>query len=666
MALRDKNHASVIIWSLGNESGYGSNHDAAAGWLRSFDPSRPLHYEGACRPDWGQGRHPLDSAGRGKAVTDIVSTMYPTVAFLEEWDRSTEDDRPFIMCEFSHAMGNSNGSLSDYWALVESGRGLQGGFIWEWMDHGLLVGKGGADTPTSLFEPGPNAAASDAAGRVTPGAGKAWRYGGDFGDAPADLDFIADGLVFPDRSLKPAMAECAFLFRPIRAYADLPADYYVRVERHGGSPSADLAPKWGTVFIENRFDFSDLGGIALSWSIVSGDPSRAERDGVVARGKAKLPPIKSGEIERVDLGLPTSGPAGEALRRALTDGECVLTLEFSLSKATAWAPAGHVVAINQVPLSPAPSRIEFPRIAAGGKTETAKKSHVPRFDADGFLSSLTSATGTELLSSPLVPCLFRAPTQNDGLKNFMSYRGKPDFSFYYTDKAMYGWLDAGLDDLRFKLESTEGSAGDAEYRTVHRVSTRAKVTVGRFIQRWTLDAGGLAAEFVFDLEPSLPELPRVGVVCSLVASLDSARWFGLGPHETYADRKAGSRLGVWEADLAGLSVPYIVPQENGNRHSVRWAEFAPVGGGRAAAPALRVAGDAPFDFTLTPYTDRELWEAKHWDRLPSFAVAASRGSVLHLDAVQRGVGTATCGPDTLERFRLRPGVYRFALRFVSL
>ncbi|HRY73688.1 MAG TPA: glycoside hydrolase family 2 TIM barrel-domain containing protein, partial [Spirochaetia bacterium] len=250
MALRDKNHASVIVWSLGNESGYGPNHDAAAAWLRSFDPTRPLHYEGACRPDWGQGPHPLDTAGRGRAATDIVSPMYPSVAYLEEWDRLGADDRPFIMCEFSHAMGNSNGGLSDYWELVERSRSLQGGFVWELMDHGLLVGEGGADLPSSLVPAGPNAAPSG-----SPAGGKAWRYGGDFGDSPSDLDFIADGLLFPDRGPKPAMAECAHLFRPVRAYASLPESLRVRAVRNSSPPPASSGARLGRVFVENRFDF---------------------------------------------------------------------------------------------------------------------------------------------------------------------------------------------------------------------------------------------------------------------------------------------------------------------------------------------------------------------------------------------------------------------------
>lgn len=650
MALRDKNHASVIVWSLGNESGYGPNHDAAAGWLRNFDPTRPLHYEGACRPDWGQGSHPLGSAGRGKPATDIVSTMYPTVAFLEEWDRTTDDDRPFIMCEFSHAMGNSNGSLSDYWALVEGGRGLQGGFIWEWADHGILVGPAGADTPSSSVPPGPNAAEA--------GPGKAWRYGGDFGDAPADLDFIADGLVFPDRSLKPAMAECAFLFRPVRAYAALPAVRHVRSSGAAGSPPASAGAEWGRVFVENRRDFADLSDLVLSWKIVSGDPRRTEADGAVLRGTAALPRIAPGGIEPVELGLPSVGAAAETLRAALREGKCVLDLEFALASETFWAPAGHVVSREQLPLSPAPARLEFSR----EDSEDAPRSLTPRFGAGGFLESLRTASGTEFLAEPLVPWLFRAPTQNDGLKNFMSYRGKPDFSFYYTGKAMYGWLDAGLDAPSYQLVSSGGSLDSGGLLTEHLVRGSRGAALGRFGQRWSKDGdGGLRAEFLFDLEPDLCELPRVGLVCRLAPGLETARWFGLGPHEAYSDRRAGARLGRWSSDVAGLQVPYIVPQENGNRHGTRWARF-----GGSSGESLAVAGGAPFDFTLSAYTDAELWAARHWDRLSAFNQALSRGAVLHLDAVQRGVGTATCGPDTLERYRIRSGVYRMSLRFESV
>ena len=149
MVERDKNHPSVILWSLGNESGYGPNHDAAAGWVRARDPSRPLHYEGAIRRDWSGGR----------AATDIVCPMYPEIDAIEAHARRDDDPRPIILCEYSHAMGNSNGGLADYFAAFDRHPALQGGFVWEWIDHGIRQ--------------------VDRRGR------EYWAYGGDFGDDAA-------------------------------------------------------------------------------------------------------------------------------------------------------------------------------------------------------------------------------------------------------------------------------------------------------------------------------------------------------------------------------------------------------------------------------------------------------------------------------------------------
>jgi beta-galactosidase len=171
MVLRDRNHPSIIAWSLGNESGHGSNHEAAAAWVRRTDPSRPLHYEGAIRFDWTAGA----------SVTDIVCPMYPSVAALVAHATSGRQRGPLIMCEYSHAMGNSNGTLAEYWDAIEATPGLQGGFIWEWRDHGLVQ-------------------------RLPDGTTR-HAYGGDFGDTPNDGVFCIDGITFPDRSPKPGMSE---------------------------------------------------------------------------------------------------------------------------------------------------------------------------------------------------------------------------------------------------------------------------------------------------------------------------------------------------------------------------------------------------------------------------------------------------------------------------
>ncbi|MDX6313922.1 MAG: beta-galactosidase, partial [Streptomyces sp.] len=193
MAQRDKNHPSVVIWSLGNESDYGANHDAAAGWLRRYDPTRPVQYEGAIKDDDGRWED------RPQTASDIICPMYASI----EQITARPHTKPLILCEYSHAMGNSNGTLAEYWQAIESTPGLQGGFIWEFWDHGILQRTDGeaAGRPAGPGAP-PHAYA---AGVTAPGY--RWAYGGDFGDEPNDGNFCADGLVLPDRTPKPVLAE---------------------------------------------------------------------------------------------------------------------------------------------------------------------------------------------------------------------------------------------------------------------------------------------------------------------------------------------------------------------------------------------------------------------------------------------------------------------------
>jgi beta-galactosidase len=234
MVERDKNHPSVILWSLGNESGYGPNHDAAAGWVRAADPSRPLHYEGAIHRDWAGGRR----------ATDVVCPMYADVDAIEAWAaRATDDPRPLILCEFSHAMGNSNGGLADYYAAFDRHGPLQGGFVWEWIDHGIRR--------------------ADERGR------EYWAYGGDFGERRHDANFCADGLVWPDRTPHPALHELKYLAAPVRVEA--------------------LDAAAGRFRIHNRNDFVDLSHLRGSWE-----------------GGA-LPPLAAAPGESEDVALDVSG-----------------------------------------------------------------------------------------------------------------------------------------------------------------------------------------------------------------------------------------------------------------------------------------------------------------------------------------------------------------------
>lgn len=251
MVQRDKNHACVIFWSLGNESGHGANHEAAAAWVRRYDPTRPLHYEGAI----------MFGFDRGDTVTDVVCPMYPTIDAIVAWADAPRagDERPLIMCEFSHAMGNSNGSLADYWKAIETHHGLQGGFIWEWWDHGLR--------------------------QTLPDGTVRSAYGGDFGEHPHDDNFCIDGVVWPDRRPKPALFEHRQLALPLRL-------------------------RWAeeSVVVENRQDFIGLGWLRVTCDVlVDGE--------VTATHHVPLPDVGPGDS--AIFPLPFALPNDAGLERSL-------------------------------------------------------------------------------------------------------------------------------------------------------------------------------------------------------------------------------------------------------------------------------------------------------------------------------------------------------------
>jgi beta-galactosidase len=278
MVQRDRNHPSVIVWSLGNESGYGTSHDALAGWIRRDDPSRPLHYEGAVFHDgWVDG---------GLPATDIVCPMYAPIDAIRNYGESGKGTRPLILCEYSHAMGNSNGSLADYWAAISATPGLQGGFLWEWKDHGLR--------------------------QQLPDGSVRLAYGGQFGESRHDGNFVADGLVSSDLRPHPAMHEVAWVYRPV---------------------TVQSGRRKGTVRITNRQSFAGLGAFAVRWSLlVDGDEVRSDM--------WRLPAVAP--HSSVDVPLPCAVPAGH--------GEVHLSVCFTLRRATWYAGAGHLVAWDQVTL----------------------------------------------------------------------------------------------------------------------------------------------------------------------------------------------------------------------------------------------------------------------------------------------------------------------------
>ena len=283
MIQRDIHHPAAVMWSLGNESGAGTNHEAAAAYARNFDPSRPLHYEGGIRGNW-MGSHSL---------TDVIAPMYPAISAIKEYATSSKADRPLIMCEYSHAMGNANGTLAEYWEVIESTHGLQGGFIWEFWDHG------------------PVQTMSDGSTRNA--------YGGDYGEVKHDGNFCCDGMVFPDRTAKPAMHE----FKSIAAPAKI----------------TSVKASTGNFKIFNKNFFKDLSEYELHWTI--------SRDGIISdSGKVKLP--KVGPRKNISFTVKSS-----LLTKADGVGERFINFTIIKIASTVWSPTMSEVGWSQLPL---PSR----------------------------------------------------------------------------------------------------------------------------------------------------------------------------------------------------------------------------------------------------------------------------------------------------------------------
>ena len=568
MILRDKNHPSVIMWSMGNEAGPGVNFTATAALTKKLDPSRPVHYE------------------RFNEVCDVVSVMYPEGAYVDNQGRS-DDPRPFFLCEYAHAMGNSVGNLAEYWEVIEKYPRLIGGCIWDWVDQGLLQ----HDIN-----------------------GNSWyAYGGDFGDEPNDGSFCLNGLVFPDRSIPPKLLEVKRVYQ------------YIVVE------PVDL--RAGHVKITNRYDFTDLNTLGLTYSLLyNGKPVTT-----VDHPQAfSLAPNES-VVLHLDLpDIPAHSP-----------NEYHLNLSFHINEDKTWADAGHVVATEQfkVPVT----RMDKPFMdlehmdpvkfirQENSLIVTGNRFRMHFDQQTGYLQSWQNQ-GKELLAleSTANPApqlnLMRAPTNNDKeLARVIEQYG----------------LDQLAPDL---LEMTVNQTNQQAIQVTTQIRLKGKQ--GAYIDHectYTILGNGAIhlANQVIPIGIS-GSLPRVGIQLVLDKHFERLSWYGRGPHENYEDRSTSADLGVHSSTVSEQYIPYIDPQETGNKEGVRWAYLGPESRGVLFVPDVQMA------FTALHLTPADLAHAAHTHELNHRDEV-----VVTIDHRNAGLGNASCGPGTLEKYKIAPEAAAF-------
>ena len=578
---REKNRPCIVIWSMGNECAYGCTFEEALKWTKSFDDSRLTHFESA--------RYHSDKKKYDFSNLDMFSRMYPPFNEIDEYLESNPD-KPFILIEYCHSMGNGPGDFEDYFQIFQREEIMCGGFVWEWCDHAIY--KGDIEENQAMYY-----------------------YGGDHGEDVHDSNFCMDGLVYPDRTPHTGLLEYKNVYRPLRV--------------------AEFDQKAKNISFHNYLDFTDAKDyIQMEYEVLC--------DGyVVEKGTIETPSIKPGctEMTSLEIKVPEKGNA-------------FLKIYYYSSKEVALVPEGHLLGFDEVKLETADNRNQevIQKLEQSGDSSKAILTKETDefvfifgeqfqyvFDKKTGLFTKLEYAGINQIEKPMEVNIWRAPTDNDMYIKLEWYRAK-------YDKAYSRAYDT-------VVEISENSVN------IHCYMALVADTVQRILDMdttWIIDENGtIGLNMKVKRHPEFPMLPRFGLRLFLNKNMDYVQYYGMGPMESYCDKHRASSHGIYGGYIEDLHEDYIRPQENGSHYDCSYVTV------ESDHYKLEALAEKSFSFNVSVYTQEELTAKKH-----NFELQPSDNTILCLDYAQSGIGSNSCGPDLLEKYRLDSKEFEFGIKLI--
>lgn len=602
---RDKNHPCVIMWSYGNEAGNGINMEAMQKKAKELDPDRPTHYHFSSEPKSAdifgggfiRGGKP-NEASRYHSISDLI--------FIAE----SGLNRPFLLNEYAHSMGNGMGNLKEYMDTFEKYPNLIGGCIWDWVDQGLTKSVKGNSYGNKITNP-------DEANQEChrPDGNYFWAYGGDFGDQPNDVNFCLNGLLLPDLSVTPKILEVKKVYQNI-AFS-----------------GKDLSK--GLLEVRNKFLFTNLSNYLFAWSLLE--------NGI--------------EIQKGDLSGLTINPGETGLLKVPVDPtkfnpgkEYILTISAREKAETLWAPAGYEIAWEQFIIRP--WKFDKNSDSSDGKIRSVKSGNslivtsgatTIVFDLKQGKVLSISKDNLELVKDGPSPAFWRAPIDNDG-----------GYGKLQKGKLAKSWMNAGLDSLELSKQKINilKNTSDKIVIEVSKTSQAPGKDCGFRIQETYRFFAGGQVELKAEIDPfgDLPyTLPRIGYEIQVPEAYQQFSWYGKGPQYSYSDMQGGTKFGQYSGSVDDQFFNFEVPQENGNKSDMRWLSVT-----NSSGQGIKVCGLQPLNTSIRKFSVMNLSTACH-----PFDLVKLPYSILNVDYRLGPIGNESCGTAPLQEYCLKPEHYTF-------